>query len=519
MKRIVIFLVIIFSCVFSFDLSANDGIDRYAVRHANLLYYLYGPISGQAGFTVLEEDMKGGADGDTAFRWAQGHILAITKLVAYETCQEMGPAHYPMAIFDLAAENGDTPVSWKGDDPPQGRHPGGSHDGGFNLDFGYYMTSLKGLYDEPDYAVCDDHFSKTEKDEEGNPKDLYQCVGPANRLDVDRQAYFFFRLFSLHLHEFKGLLLENIGIDHYAKAAVMEKLRQWQKNGRYSIDEDFLREVGAILTCDRWGGWSHFHHHHIHVRFKDFDLEGEFRNVVKKIETRVRAFEYQLLIDENPEQKFFINAVLLSYKLSRSIEVTLNHPDLNIIDSCRYRIDDGPWAEPDSPEELFRYVFDLPNKPLLKDTSAMIEAELKTVDGTVHNVSSVVFLPAQSPLLRIKVHPETFTGVYLVEGTNSQQTWNMSLNFPSVYTHYITEVIYTIYYVDPKLEPETIEGKGIGFSASHIVKDKEILMLEARVVVCGASRFTVPVYVKPYYRDNPEDSDSDIQTSDDRQEY
>jgi hypothetical protein len=133
---------------------ANDGRDRYQTGYPNLFHHLMGPIADGAGFRVLPQDMPSGADGDPAYRWAQQHALDLMQVCARRTVVALGEANYSMAVFDLSAENGDTPVGFDSPTGPRGRHPGGSHDGGLNLDLGYYLTDLTGLEEKEDYAAC-----------------------------------------------------------------------------------------------------------------------------------------------------------------------------------------------------------------------------------------------------------------------------------------------------------------------------------------------------------------------------
>ena len=90
---------------------ANDGRNRYEGAVPTPLFHLYAPVSDDAGFRVLPGDMEGGADGDPAFRWATRHGVALVRLAARRTVTALGKSPHPMAIFDLSAENGDTPVS------------------------------------------------------------------------------------------------------------------------------------------------------------------------------------------------------------------------------------------------------------------------------------------------------------------------------------------------------------------------------------------------------------------------
>lgn len=495
MKRSALVLFLFgFLTVFQLVL-ANDGIDRYEGYYPSVFYHLYAPISGQAGFTVLEEDMKGGADAAPAFRWARQFALSITKIIAYETCREIGVSEHPMALFDFSAENGDTPIRWVVDKPARGRHPGGSHDGGVNLDFGYYMTGYTGTHMDPDYSVCDEHYSDTELDEDGAPKDLHQCIGPANRLDVPRQAYFFLRLFTMHRDEFHSLLLEQIGVDFYVKKAILDQITAWKNEGVYSISDELVREMQSIFTCDRWGGWARYHHHHCHIRFRNLDESGPHRTAIEDLTERVRDIEYELLRSESPGQSVFMKADLLSYKLSRAIDVTLLTSESEDIQQCRYRLGDADWVTADEPENNFRYVFDLPYGPTMKDTHVVVSAEIAMADGASSVISTSVYLPQQDPLLKIRINRDAISGDYSIERDGDDSIWTLWTSFPSVYSHCITGVDYYIFPWDSLQEPTIVAGEGQNFQAHCVGIDSDVLCVEAEVAVSTRIKYAVPIFV------------------------
>jgi hypothetical protein len=474
---------------------ANDGLDRYERYYPSIFYHLYAPISDQAGFTVLEEDMKGGADAAPAFRWARQFALSVTKIIAHETCKEMGVSGHPMALFDFSAENGDTPIRWVADKPARGRHPGGSHDGGVNLDFGYYMTGYKGPYMDPDYSVCDEHYSDTERDEDGAPKDLHQCLGPANRLDVPRQAYFFLRLFTMHQDQFHSLLLEQIGVDFYVKKAILGQIADWKNEAVYKISDDIVREMESIFTCDRWGGWARYHHHHCHVRFRNLDESGPHRAILEGLTERVRALDYELLRVESPDQTVFIKADLLSYKLARAIDVTLLTSESTSIQQCRYRLGDDDWVTADEPLNNFRYVFDLPYWPTMQDTHLVISAEIDVANGQTSVISTSVYLPQQDPLLKIRINRDAISGDYSIERDGDDSVWTLWTSFPSAYSHYITSVDYYIFPLGSFEEPTIVAGEGQNFRAHYTGARSDVLSIEAKVAISTRIKHTVPIFV------------------------
>lgn len=176
-------------------LQANDGRNRYEQGISSEVVYWYAPPAPAAGYRMLAEDMAGGADGDTAFRWVNREALAMVRLASLRTAEVMGLAQLPYPVFDLTSENADTPLKF-GKDGPRGRHPGGSHDGGFNLDLGYYLTSEKGKVETPDFAACTEHYRP---DGKGGEREAHLCTSIADRLDTPRQTFFILELVRTHM--------------------------------------------------------------------------------------------------------------------------------------------------------------------------------------------------------------------------------------------------------------------------------------------------------------------------------
>jgi hypothetical protein len=472
---------------------ANDGLDRY--NGPTVLVHLHAPISMKAGFTVLKEDLEGGADGAPAFRWLRPEVAAVIQLVAADTYRVMGESATPLAIFDLSAENGDTPVEWDESSRPSGRHPGNSHDGGLNPDLGYFLTTLRGKFDDPDYAACDDHYSATEKDEKGNPKDLQHCAGPANRLDVDRQTYFYLRLFQMHAEQFDHQLLETVGIDHQVRQAVLAKARAWKNAGKYRITDSVIGEMEQLMTDDPWGGWARYHHHHTHLRFRNLDESGPFRKPLLDLAVKTRTLEMELLRDLAPGQKVFLKANLYSYRLGRSIEVSLLRPRTLAVKSCQYRLKDGEWFAAETPEDDYRYVFELPRRPTLKERSLTIEAKVTLGDDTSVSLTRDIFLPADNPGLTVEVHREAINADYRIESTGGGELWQLFLTCPPVYRRFITGVEFQVYFKDDSLEPTTLKGSGEGYSATYESKERgNIRCIEAVVTLSKRSKLLVPVF-------------------------
>ena len=109
-KNIGMTLVLSACLLLSLSAGANDGIDRYAKGYPNLLTLFPDPAFPEEGYVVLERDMEGGADGMREYRWTRGHCIATVRLAAHETYRVMGPAEFPMAVFDLSAGDCADPV-------------------------------------------------------------------------------------------------------------------------------------------------------------------------------------------------------------------------------------------------------------------------------------------------------------------------------------------------------------------------------------------------------------------------
>ncbi len=430
---------------------ANDGRDRYQLLYTNLFYHLDGPVAAGAGFRVLPEDMPGGADGDPSYRWAQNHAAAVVEIAAYNTVKALGPGKFNMAIFDLSSENGDTPVDFglppsAGALPaaPRGRHPGGSHDGGLNLDLGYYLTRLEGKVEAKDYAACTEHYHATEKNRDGKPRDLAMCVGPADRLDVGRQAYFFLELLKLHRDRFKGELLDEVGVDRAVLEAVRNRLLAWRKRGRHGIKPRHLAELDAIFTHDRWGGWQRYHHHHTHLRIQNFNTTGPLRSIVRGVEREARQNRARLRAGANKSWPAALDAQLLTYRMQRAVEVhvlALGEGKRKRVTKVRYRFDGGSWKQPDDPRDDYRYVYDLPVELRGVERMVKVDSEVTTAAGKSSIVSVEVMLPRQDPRLHVGYKPGDITGRATLKGAEIK----LRVAYPAPLRALVTRVHYRIY--------------------------------------------------------------------------
>ncbi len=263
----------------------------------------FGEVSANY-FTLLSHDMKGGADGRAEFRWARPFAVAVVRIAAKKVFDTMGPADFGPSIFDCSDEGGLTPFDVNAKTCRQ-RHPGRSHDSGLNLDIGYFLKSLKGLHYAPDYAACSNHF-------EGS-KDAYICLGPPDKLDVQRQALFYVVLFSIHLNSFKGHLIREVGIDSHVKTAVLDVVSRWLRQKKYGVTPRILQQMKERMASDPFEGWAYSHHHHTHLRFASIDPVGPFHHQV------IKLLKQAIMADVSGQHPCTLR--IKTYRGSRSIEV------------------------------------------------------------------------------------------------------------------------------------------------------------------------------------------------------
>lgn len=479
--------------------AANDGRNRYEPLVPASLTHLHAPISPAAGFRVLAADMAGGADGDPAFRWAQRHAIALLRLSTRKVASALGPGPYPLAVFDTCSENGDTPIEMtpKG---PRGRHPGGSHDGGMNLDLGYYLSSEKGKVETPDPAACTEHYTL----EAGKPRDEQWCTGAPDRLDVDRQALFLLELVRAHVDRFGRDLLENIGIDGRVRLAVLERLRAWVKLRRFGATDGLVSELDRLFASDPYEGWAHFHHHHIHVRFATLEFAGRHAARLDAMIEEDRKLEAELLLAEpGPATAggVALQAELSSSGLARSLELHLGgKPDrLRQIASVRFRVDGGAWEKPAGYLDPWKHVADLPRQVDWRHRTARVEAELLGKDGKVTTLTREVALPRQPAFLAVKIEPQHV----LVRARRDPGGFWVSLDWPPAYAALVTGVDWLFHRRSagagapgplriPAREPTAAQRV-----PAAVVDPAEVTLVEAELVMSGRLRIRLAAWVSP----------------------
>jgi len=474
-------MVFLFSVV-SF---CSDGVDRYRKFGPNTLYLFAEPSPG-CGYGVLPKDSEGGADGTIEFRWVQEHMQALVRVCAYRTEKEFGPSKYPLTIFDGSAENGDTPVDWE--PAPLGRHPGGSHDGGINLDLGYYLTSLEGKRFTPDYAACTDHFVGGGDESEDSPEsDAYICVGPADRLDTPRMSYFYIRMFSINRELFGSALLGQIGADYFVREAVIKQLENWVKEKKHGATQEILDDFKRVVTCDEYEGWAGSHHHHTHIRLNDIDLYGSLRPAIEKLLEMERDVDLALA-----EGKPFLRARLLSSGLERAVEAEIlgdPHGAAIVFQAGVYlQVGRGNEVPPQRGDQRNRAVMEVKSGPVMERQKLDIAAKLVPENGSNIALKSDLTLPVQDPRLYISIDPLRINAEAVLE----KNEFVCKLSYPPVYKSLVTDAFFEVAWK--------------GYSSKFYLKDGSAripadlitpFIINACVTTCGRKTFRIPVYVEP----------------------
>lgn len=455
-------------------LLANDGFDRYRKNVPHTLQLFPLPASSDAGYIVLERDMEGGADGDIRHRWAQPHGVALVRLCARAVARDLGAGPHPMVVMDASSENGDTPT----DVAPKlrGRHPGGSHDGGINLDLGYYLSSLKGQVHTPDFAACTNHYRL----KDGKLKDTYQCLEAADRLDVPRTARFFVELFLYNRDLFGGDLLEQVGVDFQVRKAVLAQSQAWAQSGRYGVDAALLEDMNRVMTSDEADGWATTHHHHLHLRLRDIPLYGAHRKSLDSLLSKARHEEGLLRKAEDATPVLAV--ALQSVDLQRSLEVELLPSPLDVQD-LQFRVGGGEWCKAQVGDARNRAVLEL-SAPF--KAKAKVEAQF-TLNGKAATLSQDVELPEQSYRLGIAIEAAHLKAEVKEKGANLQ----VELKVPQSYKAWVTEYALVLHRQGQKPERVVVNAMG-----KNTVSKADVEKIELEAVCSSRRAIRVPVWVK-----------------------
>jgi hypothetical protein len=169
-------------------------------------------------------------------------MMAIKYSAAKVTCESGGK---PLALGDMSDRDGDTPGTAWGTP----RHPHHTHEGGRDIDLGYYQ---RGTADNHLRPICAHAIAGVEQ---------RHCVAPPTTLDARRTALFIGALFeSPHVRI--------VGIDGAAAGAIERYLAAFAAVGM--IDRDAYARVRlGFETANTGRLWFYGHHNHMHVSWKD----------------------------------------------------------------------------------------------------------------------------------------------------------------------------------------------------------------------------------------------------------
>jgi hypothetical protein len=481
-----------FSVIFTgqFSVHANDGRDRYEGSYPAEFYYFDSPVSELSGYRFLDHDMEGGADGDNRFRWARNTSVALIKILAFRTTKIFSISQFPPVIFDLSSENGDTPVAFEKGKKPSGRHPGGSHDGGINLDLGYYLTDMKGKYYSPDFSACTEHFIDEKNSEY---KDAFMCKGTADRLDVEKQSFFFLELFKINRDLFQGDLLEEIGIDRMVYGEIIKQTGAWIKKKKYGASPELIKDMEKVFTFNPFEGWEAYHHHHTHIRLKNLDYYGRYREAFDVLLNEAKSQMIEQYRNIQPEKDVFLHASLMSYKMERALKLQIFSAQSDIL-KCSYRINNGEWIEGTDYYPDCMLVYDFRKGFFPKEESCNIEAKIVMKDGEEVNISRTILLPRQNHELFISVKESQIYGDGMCKKTSfSKITCWFQVFYPQVFNSYITDVTYNISRdQDNPEEIKASESENYKINIENQVK--KIMSVSADITLSGRMHIRIPVY-------------------------
>jgi len=168
------------------------------------------------------------------------HVAARVQCAS----QTLGGGNFaPLILGDMSGPGGTTPR------PVNGRaiHTPGTHEGGRELDVGYYQTAF--FPNNFMRAICPHH--------DADGKDAHHCTAPPDALDARRTAYFL------------ALLMEDprvkcVGVDARVVQPIGEAQMQMLSEGIITL-EQFDSTRLCYESSDTGRGWFRNHHTHMHI--------------------------------------------------------------------------------------------------------------------------------------------------------------------------------------------------------------------------------------------------------------
>lgn len=481
---------------------SNDGRDRYAGATTTVFTHVDAPRSPLAGYRVLPRDMRGGADGDPAFRWARDWAVAVVKIAAFRTAKALGQSPHPLAFFDLSAENGDTPIQFAPGKPPRGRHPGASHDGGINLDLGYYLTSERGQHFSPDFAACTNHFrsaaelkARNEKLKRREPfSDAWRCRGPADRLDVARQTYFYIQLFRFNRERFENDLLGEIGIDEAIARAVLAQMTRWAEAGKYGATALLLADMRRVFTSNPYEGWAWAHHHHTHVRFRSLGDTGKYRATLDALRLESDLLALAWLPKGQP---LSLQATLHSYRLQRALRVKIIAPPGTRVRSCRYRLGrNAGWQSGLGPAANCLHEFALDAGPLKAATTLQVSAEITLASGKRLTLAQTITAPRKPPFLYVSFNRHHFGGRASCRVVDNRTRCSLSAHLPPAASTYLTSVRYKLFRHGATVVTLIADARRGWGLQTQLPGAAPVVLITAEFVLSGRIVYRVPLHVR-----------------------
>jgi len=323
-------------------------------------------------------------------------------------------------------------------------------------------------------------------------------MGPADRLDVDRQALFFLELIRTHHDDFGDALIEEIGVDARVQEAVLSRLRAWARGRRHGATRALVDELARRMTADFYEGWSTSHHHHLHLRLQRVDALGPLRPAVEALLDRERALDLELASGQNP----VLVTRLRSCGLERRLELSIVRG--RGVTRVEYRVDGRAWRGPAVGQEPFRHVEELPGHPGRQGSQLLVEARLTLESGTQQVLSRRIAVPRQDPELWTAVRPEQIRVGASRAAAESVRLW---VDMPSDYRQYVTGVRYVL--TPRQGRPIVGETRTAGsWSRAYAVRldlpaaRRDIVLAQVVVELSGRVEVSIP-FVLPEPRAGP----------------
>lgn len=192
------------------------------------------------------------------WHYAERFAIAAVEYCCYSVFRKIGMVKWPLLVFDCSTKTGGTPTN---------RHPDKSHDGGINLDLGYY-----GLVDLSSHRYVP-----------GPHKDNRMTGPPDPKLfAAQAEVEWFLAMARLEVNISPAVGKEN----NFVFCAIDPQIEQYLDPKIQAADTGRTVVAEALRICysdsDPRHGWDVFHDNHRHVRFKQIQNGDEIADYIER---------------------------------------------------------------------------------------------------------------------------------------------------------------------------------------------------------------------------------------------